>query len=155
MPLRARVWSTSFCFFVLVACLASSVKSADDEIVAAEKAWAKAVMALDYAALDALYSDELIYAHSTGIVETKQQYLDKLKQGTQKYALIDHEKVTTKTFGDSAIAHATVRMKGSSAMGPFDNRLMLMHVWVREGGKWRMVAHQTTRLADLLETKTK
>jgi len=39
-------------------------------------------------------------------------------------------------------------MKGTNATGPFDSKLMLIHVWVKQRGKWRMVAHQTTKLAD-------
>ena len=124
------------------------LRADDDEILAAEKNWAKVVMALDFAAMDELYSEDLIYAHSTGIVETKKEYLDKLKQGMQKYALIEHQKTTIRRFGDSAIAHATMRMKGTNPAGPFDSKLMLIHVWVKQGGKWRMVAHQTTKLAD-------
>lgn len=120
----------------------------DDAILAAEKNWAKSVMAMDFKALDEIYSDDLIYAHSTGVTETKQQYLDKLKQGTQKYALIEHQNTTIKTFGNSAITHGNVRMKGTGAMGPFDSKLMMIHVWVMQNGKWRLVAHQTTKLSD-------
>jgi ketosteroid isomerase-like protein len=122
---------------------------ADEAIVAAEKNWAKAVMAMDFKAMEEIYSDDLIYAHSTGVVESKKEYLDKLRKGTQKYELVEHENTTTKVFGNAAIAHATVRMKGTSSDKPFHSRLMLIHVWVMQGGKWRMVAHQTTKLADL------
>jgi len=141
--------SITFFLTLVAGQLLSHHAHAEDDIVAAEKNWAKAVLALDFAALEELYSNDLIYAHSTGVVETKKEYLDKLKQGTQKYALIEHQKVTTKHFGDSAIAHAIVRMKGTNATGPFDSKLMLIHVWVKQGGKWRMAAHQTTKLADL------
>jgi ketosteroid isomerase-like protein len=120
----------------------------DAAILAAEKNWAKAVMALDFKALDEIYSDDLIYAHSTGIVETKKEYLDKLKQGTQKYSLIQHENITVRSLGNAAIAHANVRMKGTGAMGPFDSKLMMIHVWVQQDGKWRLAAHQTTKLGD-------
>jgi ketosteroid isomerase-like protein len=121
---------------------------ADDPILTAEKSWAKSVMAMDIKALEEIYSDDLIYAHSTGVTETKREYLDKLKQGTQKYTLIEHQSTQTKMFGDSAIAHSTVRMKGTSATGSFDSKLMMIHVWVMQGGKWKLVAHQTTKLMD-------
>lgn len=121
---------------------------ADDSIVAAEKNWAKSVVALDFSALEQIYSDDLIYAHSTGVTDTKKEYLDKLKQGKQKYSLIEHETMKTKIFGNAAIAHATVRMKGISPTEAFDRQLMMIHVWVMQGGKWRMVAHQTTKLKE-------
>lgn len=112
----------------------------------AERAWAKAVSAKDYAALDAMLADTLIYAHSTGNVESKQVYLEKMKGGTQRYDSIVHESIKVAPYGSTAVAHSMVRMKGTAAEGPFDNHLMMMHVWVKQGPKWRLVAHQTTRL---------
>jgi ketosteroid isomerase-like protein len=118
----------------------------DEAIGNIEKQWAAAVVARDLVALERFLSDSLIYAHSTGVVETKSEYLGKLRGGTQKYAAIDYESVTVKIHGDAAVAHARVRMRGTNAQGPFDNRLMMLHLWVKEGGRWRLAAHQTTKL---------
>jgi len=119
-----------------------------DEIIAAEKAWAKAVTSLDYAALEKILSPELIYAHSTGVIESKNQYLGKLKAGTQKYDVIDHQKTTVRPFGDAVVAHSILVMQGTSATGPFDHKLMMMHLWVKKNGQWQLAAHQTTRLTE-------
>ena len=118
----------------------------EDAVIAAEKQWAKSVTTNNYAALEEILSPELIYAHSTGVIETKSHYLGKLKSGTQKYAAIDHRQTTVKMHGDAAAAHSIVIMKGVSGGNPFDNRLMMMHLWVKTGGKWRLAAHQTTEL---------
>jgi ketosteroid isomerase-like protein len=120
----------------------------DDDVIAAEKAWAEAVTSRDFDALDKLLSPELIYAHSTGVVETKDEYLAKLKSGDQRYDVIDHEKTIVKVHGDAAAAHSIVVMKGATRGEPFNNRLIMMHLWVRHGGSWQLAAHQTTRLAD-------
>lgn len=77
----------------LLACATASLAFAAGpagEITAAEKAWAKAVTALDYATLEKILSPDLVYAHSTGVIEAKTQYLAKLKSGTQKYDVIYH-----------------------------------------------------------------
>lgn len=120
--------------------------AAGTEIDKAEKAWAAAVMARDFAALDKIYSDDLIYAHSTGIIETKKQYLDKLKTGDQKYDSLTFESLKVVPHGNAAIGHAIMRMKGATKGVPFDNHIMMMHTWVKHGGAWKLVAHQTTRL---------
>ena len=120
--------------------------SPDDEIANAEKGWAAAVVALDFTALDKIYRDDLIYAHSTGIIETKAQYLAKLKTGKQKYTAIEHHETMVRRQGDAAVAHSIVTMKGTNASGPFNNRLMMIHTWFKSGGSWRLVAHQTTEL---------
>ena len=52
-------------------------------------------------------------------------------------------------FGDAAVAHSRVVMRGDSPTGVFNSRLMMIHVWVEEGGQWRLAAHQTTKLEDI------
>jgi ketosteroid isomerase-like protein len=123
-----------------------STKSAEAEVAAADASWAKAVTDLDFKALNEIYDSNLIYAHSTGAIETKDIYLGKLKSGTQKYDAIEFEKSTIRVHGDSAVSHNIVVMKGTNASGPFDNRLMMIHVWVKQGGDWKLAAHQTTQI---------
>lgn len=118
----------------------------EDEVMDLEDAWAKAVVAMDFAALDKMYDNDLIYAHSTGIVETKMAYMEKLKSGTQKYTAIDHLQSTYRVTDNAAVAHSIVNMKGTSAAGPFDNKLLMTHTWFKTGGQWRLVAHQTTQI---------
>jgi ketosteroid isomerase-like protein len=136
-------------YLVIVLTLCAGIALAADSEQAvkdAEKAWASAVAARDFNALDALLGDKLIYAHSTGVVETKQEYVGKMKAGTQKYDRITHENMRVVPYGDTAVAHSTVRMTGTNAQGPFDNKLMMIHVWAKDSEKWQLVAHQTTRL---------
>jgi ketosteroid isomerase-like protein len=119
---------------------------ADDEIRNAEKAWAEAVKSRNFAALEKIFSPELIYAHSTGAIETKQKYLDRLRSGAQRYDGITHETIKVVAYGDSAVAHSLVRMTGGNSSGPFNDHLMMMHLWVKQGGSWRLAAHQTTKI---------
>ncbi len=130
----------------MVGSLTASAADGEAQVLAAEKGWAKAVMAMDFGELDAIYHPELVYAHSTGAIETKAEYLAKLKTGAQKYDLIEHEKTTIRVFDDAAVAHSIGVMKGATKGVPFDNRLMIMHTWVKDGDRWRLAAHQTTRL---------
>lgn len=131
----------------LLAHLPSPAAGPEDEIRAAEKQWAAAVTKKDLAALASILSEQLIYAHSTGVVETKGEYMGKLKTGITRYDAIEHLSLTVKMFGDAAVAHSRVRMKGAGKDGPFDNELLMMHFWVKQGGRWRLAAHQTTRLS--------
>ena len=133
----------------LLLCAAAAVLIAagpEDEIRAAEKAWIGAVTKQDAATLEKTLAAQLIYAHSTGIIEDKAQYLARLKSGAQRYATIEQENLTIRVYGNSAVAHSKVRMTGKSDKRDFDDRLMMIHFWVKQGGSWQLVAHQTTRL---------
>ncbi len=120
----------------------------EDEVLQAERNWAASVVAGDFDRVAALLDDTLIYAHSTGIIESKDQYLGKLRAGTQHYASIEHEKTTVRVHGDAAVVHSIGVMTGQNASGPFNDRLMIMHTWVKTDGKWLLGAHQTTKLVE-------
>jgi ketosteroid isomerase-like protein len=131
---------------VLAACLPGLAGPGEDEIRATEKAWAAAVVAQDFARLDQILGANLIYAHSTGAVETKEAYLKRLHTGAQKYEAIEFEKIAVHIYGDTAVSHSHLRMRGMSNGAPFNDRLMMMHVWVKAGGHWQLTAHQTTKI---------
>ena len=90
-------------------------------------------------------ADDLIYTHSNGLVEGKSDYLGKLKAGTQIYKSVDFINPKIRVFGDTAVMNTEARMTGTTNNVPFDNKLFIIHVWVKQGGRWQLVAHQTTR----------
>ena len=117
-----------------------------DEVAQAEKAWAAAVIKGDHATLDKLLADGLIYTHSSGLVEDKAAYFGNLKSGALKYETLNEEGVTVKAYGDAAIVHARIKMTGINNGQPFNVSAVLTHVWVKQGGAWKLAAHQATRL---------
>lgn len=121
-------------------------KSLGDEVKQAEKKWIAAVTSKDRAALEAILAKELVYTHSTGLVEDKSQYLQALTSGNQKYDSIVYEAPAIQIYGSTAVLATKVVMTGSTKGQPFNNTLRLLHVWVKRGGTWSLVAHQTTRL---------
>lgn len=125
---------------------AGAAPADEQQITAAEKNWAAAVIAKDFAKLEAMLTPDLIYAHSTGIIDDKTQYLQKMKTGKQNYAGIEHKSTTVRMHGDSAVAHSMIRMHGTNAAGPFDDNVMALHLWVKSKGKWLLAAHQTTKV---------
>jgi ketosteroid isomerase-like protein len=129
----------------IAGCLALAAASSD-EVMNAEKQFLSAVQKSDYAALDRLLSDNLVYTHSTGVIEDKAAYLKALKSGNQKYSSIDHLTPKVNVFDNTGVITGKVRMRGASKGVPFDNELLMIHVWVKQQGQWKLVAHQTTRL---------
>ena len=134
-------------YFVLLPVVALVAAAAPpDEIRAAEKAWSEAVVKSDTAALESIYAGHLIYAHSTGVVQTKQDNLGQLRSGARKYKEFSQEPIRVEVYPDAAVAHYLAHSVGSVDGKPFDDHVMVLHLWVKEGGKWRLAAHQTTKV---------
>ena len=113
----------------------------------AERGWAKGVVANDFALLGRVLGDDLTYTHSTGAVDTKEAYIDNLKTGKSKYLKVDHEQLKVQLLSkDTAITicKAAVITMANGKENPA--RLSFLHVFVKRGGKWQMVAHQSARL---------
>ena len=120
--------------------------SPEDEIKAADKAWATAVKSKDLAALDKMFLPGLVYAHATGPIESKDVYINRLKEGKQRYDSVTIESTRVFPYGDSALSHSIVRVTGVNSAGPFNDHVMMMHMWVKQGGAWRLAGHQTTKV---------
>jgi len=133
-------------FFLALLVLAGFASGQEPDVRAAERAWVRAITTNNGAALDKLLGDQLIYAHSTGIVDTKKDYITKIASGRQKYEGVDHQSMIVKIYGSTAVVHARVHMWGVNQSGKFDDHLMMLHVWLKNGGEWQLVAHQTTKL---------
>lgn len=133
--------------FLFLACgVLLFAAAADDEIRNAEKKWADAVVKADAAAMESVYGEKLIYAHSTGVVQTRKEFIDQIGSGQRKYDSVVQEPMRIEVYGGAAVAHYLARMTGNVEKVPFNDRVMVMHFWVRQGGQWRLVAHQTTKV---------
>jgi ketosteroid isomerase-like protein len=133
---------------LLVALLvaASLAFASEAEIRAAEASFRAAILARDVNALDALFAPKIVYAHATGKIETKAMYLDRLKEGKQRYDSYTAERNDIVVYGDSAMSHLTVRVTGRNDAGAFNDHVLMLHHWVKEKGKWRLVSHQTAKI---------
>jgi ketosteroid isomerase-like protein len=133
-------------FFAAFLVLAGLAFGQEPDVRTAEQAWAKAITTKDTATLGKLLGDQLIYAHASGVVDTKSDYIAKVGSGRQKYEGVDHQSMVVKLYGNTAVVHARMHMWGVNPSGKFDDHLMMLHVWVKTGSMWQLVAHQTARL---------
>jgi ketosteroid isomerase-like protein len=132
---------------VAAAGAALAAGSAADAVKAAEKAWAVATVAGDEAALDKLLADDLTYTHSTGDTDTKRVFIGNLKSAL-RYHKIEHESMDVRVYGQTAVLTATAQLVTNRSGGQqAPAHLRFLHVWVAQQGKWRLVAHQSLRLA--------
>lgn len=114
----------------------------------AERAWGAAMMKNDYAALNKLMADDLIYRHSNGLVDTKQSYVDALKSGKSAYYSITYDEIKVKDLdANTALAFCKATFVTKAADGSKQTMpLLLLHVFRKNSGEWQLVAHQSARV---------
>jgi ketosteroid isomerase-like protein len=118
--------------------------AAEKAVTAAVAAFNEAARAGDRARLTNLLSDDLIYGHSSGRTETKQQCIDNLVKAKSNF---QHEGQVVRVYGRAAYVQTKVVAHNVTNGQPAKLPLVMLQVWAKEGKQWRMVARQTARLA--------
>ena len=131
--------------------LTAALCAAQDKafILALDKQWSDAIVKSDTATLEKLLADDLVYAHATGIVDTKKSYIAKIKERRQVYKSFEQHSPVVNIYKDSAVTFSYVRVTGTNQAGAFDDKIMLIHFWVKQNNAWRLAAHQTTKIDKL------
>ena len=107
----------------------------------------KAMVAGDVATLDRILADDLTYVHSNGQLETKAEFLARLKSGELKYKAMPRTDVKVSMLGCAAVVtgkvEADVESKGQRLSFP----MRFTDVYLKKNdGNWQMVAWQSSRI---------
>ncbi len=145
MKLKYLVFTSLFLLALSISGFAQGNK-VEQAVLKLETEWVDALVKADAAALEKLYSETLTYTHSSGSTDTKTEYITNLKAGKTKYESLVREDVKVRVFGNTALHTSKTNIKLISNGQPSAFAVKMLHVWVKEGSSWRMVAHQTTRL---------
>lgn len=143
--MKTRSFLFCLCLAPLLACPAvpddlPALAAADDARVAAFKS-------ADQEKLSAVLSDELHYAHSNGVVDSKTSLIETLAAGKTKYLSVDYEKRDFSLAAPGvALMTGRVRIQAATTGGEVDNVLSFLAVWRLEDGQWRFRAWQSCKL---------
>ena len=115
-------------------------------VLAAEDRRYDALLGPDLPALERLFHERLSYAHSSGVRDTKAEYLAKIENGYYVYARIDHPVERVDVLGDSAVVvgRMTADLTVAGTAKTIDN--LALAVWTRADGEWQLIAYASTPL---------
>ena len=117
-----------------------------DEAVKAEDARYAAQMSNDFAAMDRLIANDLVYIHSSALVDNKQTYIESMRTGAVKYRVMRRSDVVVRTFG----CVATLTGNGNFEVTVNDKEMTVelrFHaIWAKRDGKVQFISWQATRL---------
>jgi hypothetical protein len=136
--------------FLLLTAFVASLPAADDALIAAVRAAdderLAATQAADPARLNAVFSDALHYAHSSGKLDDKASYVQSLTSKNTIYESFAYQARNFTVAGPGIVLMTgRVVIHASNAGVKVINDLNFLAVWREEGGKWRFLAWQSCR----------
>lgn len=145
----SRFWLAIF-FLVASALPQSPSSSASGELRRTEQSRVEALVSKDVPRLEKLLGDDLTYTHSTGIKESKPEFLHRIQSGDLEYDSMQHENdVSVRLYGDTGVLTGTSRVRVRAQGQTLNLHIRFTEVWVkRDRGSWQLVAWQATRIAE-------
>jgi ketosteroid isomerase-like protein len=118
----------------------------EKEVLALEQKRIDSMTRQDFATLESLLHEDLVYTHSSALVDTKASWLESMKSGRTKYKSINVTEQKVRIFGDLALvtgrADVGVDVRGEAkAM-----KLRFLNAWTKTPQGLKFVAWQATPL---------
>jgi ketosteroid isomerase-like protein len=115
-------------------------------ILALETRRYTAMTSNDLPALAALLHDEMVYTHSSGVVDSKASYLEALRSGRTRYLSVEQRAQQVKLIGEVAIliGASHIEVDVESARKSLDLRSLA--VWTATPTGWQFIAWQSCRV---------
>jgi ketosteroid isomerase-like protein len=102
----------------------------------------------DVRTLNELLSDDLVYTHSSARLDSKQSLIEAMESGRTVYTAVVPSDVKAQDCGDAVVLTGSARIGVTSGGNAMDFRVRFTDVYVNKGGRWQMVAWQSTRLPE-------
>ena len=102
----------------------------------------------DIATLNELIADDLVYTHSSARLDTKQSLIGNMQSGSTVYTAVVPSDVQAQDLGDTVVLTGSCRISVNAGGRPNNFGVRFTDVYARRGGRWQMVAWQSTRLPD-------
>lgn len=118
--------------------------SVEQEVLALEARRCAAMTGRDADALAAMLHDDLVYTHSSGVVDDKASCLGAIRSGRTRYHSISCADQRVRAYGDTALVTGNADIEVDVDGRHKSLRLCYLDVWTRTPQGWRFVAWQST-----------
>ncbi len=116
-----------------------------EEVLKAEDARYEAQTGDDFTALEKLIGNDLVYIHSSAVVDNKATYIDSMRTGSVKYRVMRRSDVSVRTYGCVAImtglGNFDVTVKGKDLAV----EIRFHSIWAKRGGGLQFISWEATR----------
>ena len=103
-----------------------------------------AMTQMDLATLEVLLSDDLVYTHAMGRVDTKRSLIADIASRSVVFEAMEPFDVNAQDFGSVVVLTGLTRTRITRNGKPLAISTRFTDVWANNSGEWQMVAWQAT-----------
>ena len=100
----------------------------------------------DSLALDKIILDKLSYGHSSGKVQTKQEFMHSLLSGESDFVDINLTDQTVIVQNKTAMVRHTLNAKTNDKNVPGNVKLHILLIWSKEKSGWKLLGRQAVKV---------
>jgi ketosteroid isomerase-like protein len=114
------------------------------QIIALDRQRMTAMTRKDTATLNALLSDDLVYTHAMGRLDTKQGLIADIESRSVVFETMEPFDVKAQDFGNVVVLTGLTRTCVARGDKRYEISTRFTDVWANKNGDWRMVTWQAT-----------
>ena len=137
-----------FCWGLTTSFAYAQSSTGEKAVLEIEKQRFEAQVTKNYAVLEKVLGDDLIYNHSNGNQDTKQSFIQSIRDGKQSYDAIEMLENKVLLYGNTAVVSGICQVKATNNGQAINTKLRYTDVYVRKGTQWQMVVWQSLKLAN-------
>jgi len=139
---------STYLALLLTVAFAVIADESKDALIRTEQAAAQAVVDLDFETMGRIYADDFQFHHSTGVVESKDDWLNALRNTDSPYTSRKVDEIEVELHADVAITSGRLTIKRNTDNPRFqDFRIWYIRVYEYRSERWQMISHRSIREA--------
>jgi ketosteroid isomerase-like protein len=119
----------------------------EKEVTMAVEQLTAAMINADSLSLDNLCAATLSYGHSSGHVEGKKEFIDKISTGRSDFVSIQIADQQISLSGKTAVVRHILNAKTNDKGIPGEVHLKVLLIWQKQHGKWKLLARQAVKIS--------
>jgi ketosteroid isomerase-like protein len=90
--------------------------------------------------------EDYTLTNSTGKITTRADDIGEARKNDPKYEIFENYDMKVRLHGDTAVVTGKTHTKGVSGGKPFDFQFQFTDTFVKDGGRWRLLAGHVSKL---------
>jgi ketosteroid isomerase-like protein len=119
----------------------------ENAVLQTERDLAAAYLKSDADAIAQGVMEDYTLTHSTGKVTTRADDIAEAKKNDPKYEIFENYDMKARVHSDTAVVTGKTHTKGISRGKPFDWQFQFTDTFVKDDGRWRLLASHASKLS--------